>query len=41
MINIRLNIKSEIINNNYNEHKKSLSKKEILEKIIETKDNIK
>ena len=41
MINIRLNIKSEIINNNYNEHKKSLSTKEILEKIIETKDNIK
>ena len=40
MINIRLNIKSEIINNNYNEHKKSLSIKEILEKIIETKDKI-
>ena len=40
MINIRLNIKSEIINNNYNEHKKSLNTKEILEKIIETKDKI-
>ena len=40
MINIRLNIKSEIINNNYNEHKKSLSKKEKLEKIIETKDKV-
>ena len=34
MINIRLNIKSEIINNNYNEHKKSLSTKEILEKAL-------
>ena len=38
LINIKLNIQSEIINNNYNEHKKN--KKENLEKVLETKDKI-
>ena len=40
LINIRLNIKSEIINNNYDEHKRIINSKEKMKKVLETKDKI-